>query len=71
METDVSVKRRNNPEGRLKKFWPGPKGEKCPIMFVNVVGEEGQHPTGSKDANVGIDSKFNEREAKKAVSKPN
>ena len=67
METDVSVKRRTNPESKLKGFWP--QGEECPIMFVDVVGEEGQDSTGSKGASIGVDSKFNEEEAKKVVSK--
>ena len=69
METDDSVKRRTNPESKLKGFWP--QGEECPIMFVDVVGEEGQHLTGSKGASIGVDSKFNEEEAKKVVSKIN
>lgn len=68
LETDRSVKERVCRETKLR-FWPGPEGAECPILFVNVVGEEGQSETGRQgEKKVGIDSKSNLKEAKKVVS---
>ena len=71
METDESIKKRNNYETKLDKFWPGPQKSKCPILFCNVIGKEDDKKTGSKAAGgkkIGIDSKFNETEATKVVN---
>ena len=70
LETAPSVKARTNPETRLDEFWPGPRKSRCPILFCNVVGKEGDHKTGSKTTGgrkIGTDSKFNETEAIKVV----
>ena len=54
----------------LEDFWP--KGNKCPIMFVDVVGEEGQDIGSSKrEAKVGVDSKYNGKEVKLVVRENN
>lgn len=46
----------------LESFWP--RGNSTPIMFVDVVGEEGQDISSSnREAKVGVDSKYNETEA--------
>lgn len=67
LETAPSVKDRVNPETKLVGFWP--QGPNLPIVFCNVVGEEGQSETGRQgQKKVGIDSKFNRTEAKKVVS---
>ena len=54
----------------LDQFWPGPRKSKCPILFCNVVGKEGDHDTGIKAAGgkkIGIRSKSNKEEAEKVV----
>ena len=44
-------------------------GPDCPIVFCDVIGEETQEETGTIDGRrVGIESKHNLIEAKKAVS---
>ena len=71
----------NRKARNLEGFWP--KGNKIPIMFVDVVGEEGQEIGGSKKeqislkgkggdrsgsrTKVGVDSKYNMKEAKLVV----
>ena len=70
LETDDSIKKRSNPETKLDRFWPGPEKSRCPILFCDVIGKEGEHKTGSKATGgkkIGIDSKFNENEANKVV----
>ena len=68
LETDISVKNRRNNEN-LKKFWP--QGNRHPIMFVDVVGEEGGDKIASSkaDVKVGTNSKFNVKEAELVVRK--
>ena len=62
----MSVKNRKDNED-LESFWP--RGNKYPIMFVDVVGQEGQDIGSSKrEAKVGVDSKYNEKEANLVVS---
>ena len=71
LETAESVKKRSTPGTNLECFWPGPHKSRCPIVFCNVIGKEGDHKTGSKAAGgkkIGIDSKCNETEALKVVS---
>ena len=55
---------------RLDDFWRKYKGNKTPIMFVDLVEKEEQNKTGSNktDTKVGVDSKFNTEEAKLVVS---
>ncbi len=63
--TAESVKNREDNKD-LEEFWP--KGNECPIMFVDMVGEEGQDIGSSKrEAKVGVDSKYNEKEAQLVV----
>ena len=66
LETDISVKNRQNNKN-LKDFWP--HGNECPIMFIDVVGEEGVDKIASSKAEikVGVDSKFNLEEAQLVV----
>ena len=64
--TDISVTYRNNPEVHLH-FWPG--GPRKPFVFVHVEGTESESHTGRKGkARVGLESKYNEKEARKIVS---
>ena len=50
----------------LASFWP--IGNGAPIMFVDVVGAEGQDIAGTKrETRVGVDSKYNLTEAKLVV----
>ena len=66
------MKKRNNPETKLDRFWPGPERSRCPILFCHVIGKEDNHKTGNKATGgkkIGIDSKFNETEATKVVRK--
>ena len=65
LNTDQSVLNRPDNEN-LDSFWP--QGNATPIMFVNVVGDEGFSNEGSS-YKVGIDSKFNIKDAKLAVRK--
>ena len=57
--------RPDNPN--LNRFWP--MGNATPIMFVDIVGEEGQDKTGSSktETKVGVDSKYNMKEAELVV----
>lgn len=69
LETDASVK--NRPKDKnLEKFWTNCKGNEHPIMFVDVVGEEGLDKIASckTEVKVGVDSKFNLIEAKLVVN---
>lgn len=64
LQTDVSVMRRGDVL-KLNTFWP--QGERCPMVFCQVAGEEdGGHIGRSK---VDSQSKFNKTEAEKIVSK--
>ena len=67
LETHISVKNRQNNE-HLETFWPKPN--RHPIMFVDVIGEEGLDKIASSkaDVKVGVDSKFNLKEAELVVS---
>lgn len=65
LKTDQSVLDREDNED-LENFWP--RGNEFPIMFVDVVGEEGQDIDSSKrEAKVGVDSKYNLKEAELVV----
>ena len=64
LETDESVGERK--DKNLESFWP--QGNKCPIMFVDVVGKEGQDISSSKsETKVGVDSKYNMEEVELVV----
>lgn len=63
LKTDESVVRRRN-RLNLGNFWP--QGEEYPMVFCQVVGEEGNGHIGS--TRVEAQSKFNCIEAKKIVS---
>ena len=66
LETDNSVRKRNNPEVHLR-FWP--HGPRKPFVFVHVEGIESESHTGRKGkARVGLESKYNKQEAEKIVS---
>ncbi len=57
---------RTNPETRIEGFWP--QGPKLPIVFVNQVSKEDDGQTRSEEnVNIGMESKSNLTEAKKAV----
>ena len=59
---------KRQPNERLDTFWRTNKGNTTPIMFVDVVGEEGQDIAGTKrETRVGVDSKYNLTEAKLVV----
>lgn len=52
---------------RLAEFWP--QGRDCPMMLVDVVGEEEENHTGHRgSARVGLESKRNTDEARIIVS---
>ena len=64
--TDISVESRSNPEVHLR-FWPC--GPRKPFVFVHVEGIESESHTGRKGkARVGLESKYNKKEAEKIVS---
>ena len=69
LETDQSVKNRPKIKN-LEKFWPKENRHGHPIMFVNVVGEEGVDTIASSktEVKVGVESKFNLMEAELVVS---
>ncbi len=59
---------RSNHETQLEGFWP--RGKSYPIVFINLVGEEESNQIGTvEEKNIGPGSKFNMKEAEKAVSK--
>ena len=59
------MKRRPD-DPNLNSFWP--VGNATPIMFVDIVGEEGQDIGSSKrETRVGVDSKYNVKEAELVV----
>ena len=64
LKTDSSVKRRGDVLN-LKRFWP--QGERYPMVFCQVVGEEDDGYSGRPK--VDTQSKFNKTEAEKIVSK--
>ena len=69
LNTDISVKRRNNRECQLDNFWP--RGPNCPILFCDIVGSEGERETTSREGRkVAIGSKSNRKDALKTVSGP-
>ena len=67
LKTDESVKKRPKKEV-MNSFWP--RGNRFPIMFVNVVGsvELGNAGRSATKTKVGKDSKHNIKEAMLAVS---
>ncbi len=66
LQTDFSVTKRRNKEAHLRGFWP--KGKQKPFVFCDVVGTVGESHTGQKgSARVGVESKYNVKEAEKIV----
>ena len=67
LETDRSVAlSREKQVAALSSFWPQ---EQKPFVFCNIVGEEAEtHTRQMERTRVGIESKYNEMEAKKIVS---
>ena len=64
--TDNSVKYRKNREARLRGFWPQRRSR--PFAFCDVVGREAETHTGQKEmSRVGLESKYNVKEAQKIV----
>ena len=59
------VKNRAEEVARLQEFWPQ-KG--IPFVFCDIIGSEGVHIGQKGKARVGIESKYNEKEARKIVS---
>ena len=67
LKTDKSVERRHSGL-HLNSFWP--RGEQKPMVFCQVEGEEDSGYLGLKGrTKVESQSKFNQKEAKKIVSK--
>ena len=67
LKTDKSVERRYSGL-HLNSFWP--RGEEKPMVFCQVEGEENSGYLGPKGrTKVESQSKFNQKEAKKIVSK--
>ena len=64
LKTDGSVIRRGDVL-KLKRFWP--QGERYPMVFCQVVGEEDDGY--SRRSKVDSQSKFNKTEAERIVSK--
>ena len=69
LQADKSVKQRPT-EPALQGFWP--RGVKWPIVFCDVVGEEGERSSvagdGHRQGKTDPHSKCNHKEAEKAVS---
>ena len=66
LKTDSEVaKKREKEVTSLKEFWPQ-KG--IPLVFCDIIGSEGVHIGQKGKARVGIESKYNEKEARKIVS---
>ena len=64
LKTDQSVVKRR--DRSLEKFWP--RGNQLPIMFVDVVGTEGQDMGSNKsETKVGVESKYNMEEVQLMV----
>ena len=64
--TDNSVKYRKDHEARIQDFWP--RGRKRPFAFCDVIGKEAETHTGQKEmTRVGLESKYNVKEAQKIV----
>ena len=68
LRTSHTVARRYSDKlERLNNFWP--RGPAKPFVFVNIVGNEDEYHTGQDGAaSVGMESKKNNKEAKKIVS---
>lgn len=67
--TDDSVRFRRNHEAHLHDFWPNTR--KRPFVFCDIIGSEVESHTGQKGtARVGLESKYNVKEAKKIVRNP-
>ena len=67
LKPDRSVENRI-PVAALQKFWPA--GQNCPVVFCDVIGKEGETPglsEGQEDRKTDPHSKYNPKEAKKAV----
>jgi len=64
--TDNSVKYRKDREARIHRFWP--QGRNRPFAFCDVIGREAETHTGQKEmTRVGLESKYNVKEAQKIV----
>ena len=69
LRTSPTVERRYSAKlERLRGFWPN--GSKKPLVFCNVVGSEDENSGAGQNgsAPVGVESKRNNKEAKKIVS---
>jgi superfamily I DNA and/or RNA helicase len=69
LRTSPTVERRYSAKlERLQGFWP--RGPRKPFVFCNVVGSEDENNGARQDgtAPVGVESKRNNKEAKKIVS---
>ena len=69
LRTSPTVEKRYSAKlDRLRDFWP--KGSRKPFVFCNVVGSEDENHGAGQDrtAPVGVESKRNNKEAKKIVS---
>ena len=67
LKTDEQVaKKRRDKAASLCRFWP--QWEK-PFVFCDIIGTEKEEHTGQKGkARVGLESKYNEKEARQIVS---
>ena len=69
LKTSPTVERKYSIKlDRLQGFWP--KGSRKPFAFCNIVGSEDENHGGGQGgtAPVGVESKRNNKEAKKIVS---
>ena len=65
--TGDSVRNRSDSEAHLISFWP--QGAIKPFVFCDMIGKEAVNYTGQEGtARVGLESKYNEKEAKKIVT---
>lgn len=68
LKTSPTVERRYSTKlDRLREFWP--KGSRKPFVFCNIVGSEDENHSAGQEgtAAVGVESKRNNKEAKKIV----
>ena len=69
LKTSPTIERRYSTKlDRLREFWP--KGSRKPFVFCNIVGSEDENHSAGQEgtAAVGVESKRNNKEAKKIVS---
>ena len=67
LKADQSLKNRQIPGRSMEQFWP--RGERLPIVFCNVVGqEEGLSGVETGKEKIDPHSKCNKQEAEKVVS---